>query len=107
RINYIVRPVGVGEPLAESDSSGVGCQSRHFGENGGAEPVEPAAGGLHASSIKAHTNSSSLYDEHVTIQNDARRGALPWLLIIGGAIGLVASFALAYEDFQLALKGED
>lgn len=32
---------------------------------------------------------------------------MPWLLIIGGAIGLIASFALTYEDFQLALKGED
>lgn len=43
----------------------------------------------------------------MTIQNDVRRGALPWMLIIGGAIGLIASFALTYEDFQLALKGED
>src|SRR5699024_3100160 len=32
---------------------------------------------------------------------------MPWLLIIGGAIGLIASFALTYEDCQLALKGED
>src|SRR5699024_6584414 len=32
---------------------------------------------------------------------------MPWLLIFGGAIGLIASFALSYEDFQLALKGED
>lgn len=30
-----------------------------------------------------------------------------WLLAIGGVIGLVASFALSYEDFQLALKGDD
>src|SRR5699024_2381189 len=32
---------------------------------------------------------------------------MPWLLIFGVAIGLIASFALSYEDFQLALKGED
>lgn len=33
--------------------------------------------------------------------------SLPWLLLIGGLAGLIASFTLTYEDFQLASDADD
>lgn len=52
------------------------------------------------------------YDKHVdpldtATEPEPRTWPLAWLLLIGGGIGLAASFVLSYEDLQLALKGED
>src|SRR5699024_9613424 len=58
RINDVVGSIGIGEPLSEIDGTGLGGHSRHFGENGGAEPIEPATGRLHSTRIRAASRRS-------------------------------------------------
>lgn len=47
------------------------------------------------------TDESQLPANSVTSTATPPRGALGWLLAVGGAIGLIASFTLTYEKLQL------